>query len=59
MTVAVISFGAVTVLQIVEPSRAGSPFWRAARVHLANGLYANAVFDRLAGALNRPAPSFK
>jgi NAD(P)H-quinone oxidoreductase subunit 5 len=59
MTVAVISFGAVTVLQIVEPSRAGSPFWRAARVHLANGFYANAVFDRFAGALNRPAASFK
>jgi NAD(P)H-quinone oxidoreductase subunit 5 len=29
------------------------PLWRAARVHLANGLYVNAIFNRLVGALRR------
>ncbi|MDN2565545.1 NADH-quinone oxidoreductase subunit L [Aquibium sp. A9E412] len=59
MALAVVSFAAVTVLQIVEPSRATAPFWRAARIHLANGLYVNAAFDRLIGALDRPAASPK
>jgi NAD(P)H-quinone oxidoreductase subunit 5 len=56
MILAVGSFGAVTVLQVVEPSRADSPFWRAARVHIANGLYVNAAFDRL---IQRPAAKLK
>ncbi|MQX35847.1 NADH-quinone oxidoreductase subunit L [Roseospira navarrensis] len=54
-------FTAITVLQIVEPSRTTRPAWQAARVHLANGLYANALFDRLIGAMDRarftPAPA--
>jgi len=54
MALAVGSFGAVTVLQIIEPSRAATPFWRAARVHIANGFYVNTLFDRLAGAFDRP-----
>lgn len=54
MALAVASFAAVTLLQIVAPAAAGSPAWRATRVHLANGLYANALFDRLVGALKRP-----
>ncbi len=49
------SFAAVTVLQLFEPARAASPFWRTMRLHLANGLYADAVFDRLIGALRLPA----
>jgi NAD(P)H-quinone oxidoreductase subunit 5 len=59
MGLAVGSFAVVTGLQIIEPSRAASPFWRAARVHLANGLYANAVFDRLVGALDRPVANVR
>jgi len=51
---AVASFGTVTVLQIIEPSRAATPFWRAARVHVAGGLYVNTIFDRLVGAFDRP-----
>lgn len=54
MAVAVASFATVTVLQIIEPSRAASPFWRAARVHIAQGFYVNAIFDRIVGAHNRP-----
>lgn len=53
MTIA--SFTAVTVLQLFEPARAASPFWRSMRLHLVNGLYADAVFDRLIGALRKPA----
>lgn len=48
---AVAAFGVVTVLQIVAPSHAGDRFWRAARVHVANGFYVNALFDRLVGGL--------
>lgn len=55
MALAVTSFAAVTLLQIMAPAAAGSPAWRATRVHLANGLYANAVFDRVVGALKRRA----
>jgi len=54
MVLAVASFGTVTVLQIIEPSRAATPFWRAARVHVAGGLYVNTIFDRLVGAFDRP-----
>ncbi|NBC88568.1 MAG: NADH-quinone oxidoreductase subunit L [Alphaproteobacteria bacterium] len=54
MALAVASFGLVTVLQIIEPSRADTPFWRAARVHIAGGLYVNTIFDRLVGAFDRP-----
>lgn len=55
MALAVLTFAAVAILQIVAPALAAEPAWRAARVHLANGLYANALFDRLVGALKRPA----
>ncbi len=51
----IVSFAAVTILQLFEPARAASPFWRTMRLHLANGLYADAVFDRLIGALRRPS----
>jgi NAD(P)H-quinone oxidoreductase subunit 5 len=49
------AFAAMTVLQIIEPSQAANPGWRAARVHIANGLYMNAAFDRLIGALDTKA----
>jgi len=46
------AFGAATVVQLalprLDPVRA-----RALQVHLRNGLYANALFDRLIGALRR------
>jgi NAD(P)H-quinone oxidoreductase subunit 5 len=40
-------FGAALALQALLPRRAGDPAWRAAYVHLSNGLYANALADRL------------
>ena len=54
MLLAVASFGIVTVLQILAPVWLASEAWCAARVHLANGLYANTLFNRLIGALRTP-----
>ncbi len=48
-------FAAVVLLQIVEPARAVGRRRSAIAVHLRNGLYANAVYDRLIGALKTPA----
>lgn len=53
MVLAVVSFAAVTVLQTLAPRWIHRPAWRAARVHLANGLYVNAWFNRLLGAQHR------
>ncbi len=50
------AFLAVTVLQIVGPSRLDAPGWRAAYVHLRNGLYVDLLFDRLVGGSPRPSP---
>ncbi|MEO8366499.1 MAG: NADH-quinone oxidoreductase subunit L [Pseudoxanthomonas sp.] len=55
MGLAVASFAIVAVLQVLAPVRVTDSRWCAARVHLANGLYVNALFNRLVGALPRPA----
>ncbi|NGX16548.1 proton-conducting transporter membrane subunit [Wenzhouxiangella sp. XN24] len=47
MVLAVTSFGIVAVAQSMFPLWAYHPAAAGLRVHLANGLYANAVFDRL------------
>ncbi len=44
---AVISFGLVAIAQAMFPLWAYHPAAAGLRVHLANGLYANAIFDRL------------
>ena len=49
IVLAVISFGAVAVAQAMFPLWAYHPAAAGLRVHLANGLYANAVLDRLLG----------
>lgn len=54
MLLAVISFAAITLLQLSGPA-ARSRAWQRAYVHFANGLYANTLFNRFAGALERPA----
>jgi NAD(P)H-quinone oxidoreductase subunit 5 len=51
MVLVVLTFALVTVLQTQLPALVHSPAWRVAYVHLKNGLYANALFDRLIGAL--------
>ena len=58
IVLAVLSFGAVAVAQALYPLWSGHPAALGLRVHLANGLYTNAVFDRLTGGwLYRPAKS--
>lgn len=49
-----VAFASVVVLQILEPSRAPSARRRAIAMHLRNGLYANALFDRVVGSLRLP-----
>ena len=49
IVLAVISFGAVAVAQAMFPLWAYHPAAAGLRVHLSNGLYANAVFDRVLG----------
>jgi len=43
----VVLFGAVTVLQNAMPYRMSDPRWQAFYVHLFNGLYVNAITNRL------------
>jgi NAD(P)H-quinone oxidoreductase subunit 5 len=49
MVLAVVSFGLVAVAQAMFPLWAYHPAAAGLRVHLSNGLYMNAVFDRLVG----------
>ena len=52
-----LSFGGVAFAQALFPHWAGHPALSGLRVHLANGFYGNAVFDRLTGGWARPRPS--
>lgn len=57
IALAVVSFGTVAVAQSMFPLWAYHPAAAGLRVHLSNGLYANALFDRLLGGwvLRRPS----
>jgi len=48
---AVLSFGAVALAQALFPLWAHHPATAGLRVHLANGLYLNALLDRAIGGL--------
>ena len=50
LSLAVLSFGVVAVAQALFPLWAYHPAAAGLRVHLNNGFYANALFDRLMGA---------
>ena len=54
IVLAVISFGLVAIVQAMFPLWAYHPAAGGLRVHLSNGFYANAVFDRLVGAWSAP-----
>jgi NAD(P)H-quinone oxidoreductase subunit 5 len=56
IVLAVISFGLVAAAQALFPLWAHHPAAAGFRVHLTNGLYANAVFDRLLGGWSKSAP---
>ena len=49
LTLAVLSFGLVALAQSMFPLWANHPAAAGLRIHLAAGLYANAIFDRLVG----------
>lgn len=49
MVLAVAAFGSVTLLSALLPALVNRPRWRAFYVHLKNGFYANALFDRFIG----------
>ncbi|MEO1140127.1 MAG: proton-conducting transporter membrane subunit [Pseudomonadota bacterium] len=53
IVLALLSFGVVAVAQAMFPLWAYHPATAGLRVHLSNGLYANAVFDRLLGGWSR------
>lgn len=57
IVLAVLSFGLVAIAQAMFPLWAYHPAAAGLRVHLSNGLYANALFDRWLGgwALRRPS----
>ena len=57
IVLALLSFGVVAIAQAMFPLWAYHPAAAGLRVHLSNGLYANALFDRLLGgwALKRSA----
>lgn len=57
IVLAVISFGLVAVVQAMFPLWAYHPAAAGLRVHLSNGFYANAVFDRLLGGWRLRTPS--
>ena len=48
-------FGIATLFQIFRPSYTPAPWQRRLSLHLRNGLYANAGFDQLIGALRQKA----
>ncbi|MGM0584675.1 MAG: proton-conducting transporter membrane subunit, partial [Pseudomonadota bacterium] len=54
MALVVVSFAGAALAQRLAPLREGSARWREARVHLAEGLYVNALLDRLMGGPPRP-----
>jgi NAD(P)H-quinone oxidoreductase subunit 5 len=57
VVLAVVSFGLVAIAQAMFPLWAYHPAASGLRVHLSNGLYANAVFDRLLGGWLQRRPS--
>jgi NAD(P)H-quinone oxidoreductase subunit 5 len=54
MVLAVVTFGIVAVAQALFPFWAYHPAAAGLRVHLSNGLYINALFDRLLGGWRLP-----
>ncbi|KPQ01210.1 MAG: NAD(P)H-quinone oxidoreductase subunit 5 [Rhodobacteraceae bacterium HLUCCA12] len=57
IVLALFSFGLVAVAQAMFPLWSNHPAAAGLRVHLSNGLYANAVFDRLIGNWSARRPS--
>ena len=52
-----LAFGLVVLFQILAPLFASGQTYTALAIHLRNGLYANAILDRIIGSLRIPAPA--
>ncbi|MGV8856768.1 MAG: proton-conducting transporter membrane subunit [Devosia sp.] len=57
IVLALLSFGSIAVVQAMFPLWAYHPATAGLRVHLSNGFYANAIFDRLIGGWSSRKPS--
>jgi NAD(P)H-quinone oxidoreductase subunit 5 len=57
MVLAILSFGMVAVAQALFPLWSNHPAAAGLRVHLSNGLYVNATFDRMLGGWSVRKPS--
>jgi hypothetical protein len=57
IVLAILSFGMVAVAQALFPLWAHHPAAAGLRVHLANGLYLNAMLDRVIGGFRRQSQS--
>ncbi|TRX58863.1 NADH/ubiquinone/plastoquinone (complex i) [Fulvivirga sp. M361] len=51
LSIILLTFGTVVFIQILAPTLAPTPFYRALAIHLRNGLYVNTIFDRTVRAL--------
>jgi len=49
-----LAFGLAVFLQLIAPKLSRKPFYQALAIHVRNGCYANALFDRLVNALYIP-----
>lgn len=58
-SVLLLAFGLVIFVQMIAPQLANRPFYRSLAIHVRNGFYANAIFDRLVGALRVHTPQAK
>lgn len=57
ITLALLSFGLTAFAQATFPMWASHPAVQGLRVHLSNGFYINAVWDRMLGGWRQPDPS--
>ncbi|MCA1801767.1 MAG: hypothetical protein LC662_04860 [Rhodothermaceae bacterium] len=56
ITVFLTLFGLVILMQLLAPLLTAKPIYQTAAIHLRNGLYANALFDRMVNALYIHSP---
>lgn len=57
--IVLIAFSAAVFIQILSPFISNTSTYRAFAIHLRNGFYANAIFDRLIGSLSIRTPQNK
>ncbi len=51
-SVILVAFAIVVFIQIIIPSSTAKPFYKTMAIHFRNGLYANAIFDRMIDSLS-------